>query len=42
MFVTLLGDVDETTLGIDDGTEMGSLDGSFDVSDDYKFQGLLL
>ena len=31
-FVTIIGNVDRITLGIDIGTELGFLDGSFDDS----------
>ena len=36
------GNVDGITLGIDVGAEIVSLDGSFDVSNDDKLEGLLL
>ena len=39
---TILGNVDIITLGIDIGTYMGSLYGSFDGSNDIKLGGLFL
>ena len=39
---TIFGNVDVITLGIDVGTDMGSLDVSFDGSNDDKRGGLLL
>ena len=40
--VTIIGNVDVITLGLDVGTDMGSLDVSFDGSNDDKREGLLL
>ena len=40
--VTVLGNVDLISLGIDVGTCLGSLYGSFDDSNDYNLEGLLL
>ena len=37
-----LGSVDGITLGLDVGTELSSLDGSFDVYNDGKLEGLFL
>ena len=42
VFVTVLGNVDVITLGFDVGTELGSLDGSFDGPNYGKLEGLLL
>ena len=42
MLGSLPGNVDVITFGLDFGTEMGSLGGSFDVSKDVKFEGFLL
>ena len=39
---TILGNVDVIILGIDIGTELGFLDGSLNVSNDGKLEGLLL
>ena len=39
---TILGNADIITLGIDVGTELRSSDGSFDVSNDGKIEGLLI
>ena len=39
---TILGNIDRVTFGIDVGTELGSLDGSFGVSNDGKFDILSL
>ena len=36
------GNVDSIVLGIDVGTDLGSLDGSFDVYNDVKLEWLLL
>ena len=40
MLGTIIGNVDGTTLGIDVETELGSLDGSFYGSNDYKHESL--
>ena len=42
MLGTILGNVDEITLGLDVGTDMGSLDGYFYVSNDGILEGLLI
>ena len=42
VFGTILGNIDRITLGFDIETEMGFLDGSFDVSNDCKLEGLFL
>ena len=42
MIVTILGIVDEITLGIDFETYIGLLDGSFDGSNGDKTEGLFL
>ena len=42
MIGTILVDVDVIILGLDVGTELGSLDGSFDGYNDSKLKGLLL
>ena len=39
---TILGNVDLITIGIDVGTELGSLYGYFDYSNDGKHDGYLL
>ena len=39
---TTLGNVDVITIGIDNGTEMGSLGGSYDGSNNGKLEVLLL
>ena len=39
---TILADIDEITLGIDFGTDLLYLDGSFDGSNDGNFEGLFL
>ena len=36
MLGTIIGNLDEITLGLDVETEMGYLDGSFDSYNDYK------
>ena len=40
--ITVLGNVDSIVLGIDVGTDLDSLDGSFDVYNDVKLEWLLL
>ena len=42
MLGTILGNLDRTTLVIDIGTELGSLDGSFDGSNYGRIESLLL
>ena len=42
MIGTILVYVDGITLGLDVGTELGSLDGSFGGSNDRNLEGLLL
>ena len=42
MLVTILGNLDGTTLGVDVGTELVSLDVSFDGSNYVKLEGLFL
>ena len=42
MLGTIFGNVDVITFGLDVGTDMGSLDVSFDDSNDDKREGLLL
>ena len=42
LLATIFADVDEITLGIDVGPELGHLGGSFDTSNDGNHQGLLL
>ena len=42
MLVTIIGNLDRITLGIDVGTELGYLDGSFDSSNDGKLESLFL
>ena len=42
MLVTILGNVDIIINGIDVGPKLGSLDGSFDSSNDGKLDRLLL
>ena len=42
VLVTILGDVDGIKLEIDDGIQLGFLDGSFDSSNDDKHEGLLI
>ena len=42
MFGTILGCLDRITLGIDIGTELVFLDGSFDGYNEGKLEGLLL
>ena len=42
VLVTILRDVDGITLSIDVGTELGSLDRSFDGSNESNHEGLLL
>ena len=42
MLETILGDLETITLGLDVGTEMGYLDGSFYGSNDGKLEGLLI
>ena len=39
---TTLGDTDRNTIGVGEGTDMGSPDGSFDGSNEGKPVGLLL
>ena len=39
---TIIGNVDDITLSLDVGTNMWSLNGSFDDSNDNKLKGLLL
>ena len=39
---TILGNVDRISHGLDIKTDLGSLDGSFDVSNDGNIEGLLL
>ena len=39
---TILGNVDGITLGLDVGTDLGSLDVSFDGSNNDKSEGLIL
>ena len=39
---TILGNVDVITLRIDVGTELGSLDVSFDGSNDRNIEGILI
>ena len=41
VFGTILGNVYRITLGIDIGTELGFLDGSFDALNADKLEGLL-
>ena len=41
LFVTVFGNVDRITLGIDIETELGSLDGSLDGSNDGNFDGVI-
>ena len=42
MLVNILGNVDGIILGLDAGTKLDYLDGSFDGSDDGNLDGLLL
>ena len=42
VFCTILGNVDRITLGLDIGTELGSLNGLSDDSNDGKLRLLLL
>ena len=42
MFGTILGNVDRITLGLDIGTELGSLDISFDDYKDGKLEGFII
>ena len=42
MLGTIIGNIYGITLGMDVGTELISLDGSFDVFNDGKLEGLLL
>ena len=42
MLSTILGNVDGITLGLDIGTELGFVHGSFDGSNDVKLECLLL
>ena len=42
MFDTILGNLDRTTLGLDIGTELGFLDGSFDGSNECKIEVIFL
>ena len=41
LFVTIHGNVDRITLGVDTRTELGSLDGSLDGSNDGNFDGVI-
>ena len=41
-FGVILGNVDGITIGLDVGTELCYLYGSFDGSNDFKLEGLLL
>ena len=42
LLVTILGNVDDITIEIDVGTDLGSLDGSLGGSNDVNLEGLLL
>ena len=42
MLVTILGNLDRITPGLSIGTELGSLDGSFDCYNYGNLEGLLL
>ena len=42
MFGTIIGNVDIITLGLDIGTKLGFLDGSFDGSNEGNIEGLFI